>query len=95
MLVFRSGGCGCGGPLLPPALLTLPAMANVLPVTWQNVAAHLCILLIAGQLDLALPPSPYPSICLGAIHFAVIEFLWSYFHTASITAPLDLDSVST
>lgn len=41
-------------------------------------------------------PLSYPSVCLGAIHFAVIEFLWRViFIQQSITAPLDLDSVST
>lgn len=80
MLVFWGGrGCGCGGFLLPLALLTLPGMANVLPVTWQSVAAHLCILLIAGRLDLALPPSPIPLFALEQFILQLLNFFGELF----------------
>lgn len=78
-LVLVFWGRGCGGPLLPLALLTLPGMANVLPVTWQSVAAHLCILLIAGRLDLALPPSPIPLFALEQFILQLLNFFGELF----------------
>lgn len=59
------------------------------------VAAHLCIPLIAGWLDLTQPP--LLSLCLPRSNSFCSYWisLESYFHIASITAPLDLDSLST
>lgn len=79
VLVFQ----GLWWPLLPPVLAqhcpscgALPDVATVLPVPRQSCGctrAHSPHCRAAGS---GPAPLSYPSLCLGAIHFAVIEFLW-------------------
>lgn len=78
--IFRCRGACLPGvavaPSSPRPCLTLPGMANVLPVTWQSPGRTLVHSPHCRAAGSGPAPLSYPSICLGAIHFAVIEFLW-------------------